>query len=451
MRLFASILLLIISFGFILAEGFDGVTALLLTGLFAVPCIYLIKWADLNKDFVINMFLLALTVRLAFGLFIHVWELREFFGGDALTFDIFGKQIADVWSGKVSDDDWLSVRAMSTSQPGWGIHYFVGGLYYMFGPNILAAQSLIGLVGAAIVPLLYHCSYQIFANRRVSAIAAVLAALFPAFVVWTAQLLKDGVVIFFLVLSMTMVLVLQRKLNYVAIVALVIGLAGVLSFRFYIFYMLVIAVAGSFVIGRRSSVEGFVRGLALLIFVGLALTYIGVLNTATENLERFGSLETLQRSREDLATSADSGFGAEADVSTTQGALTTIPIGFTYLMFAPFPWQAASIRQSITIPETIVWWAMFPLIVTGLIYSIKNKLRASIPVIVFTLLLTLGYSIFQGNVGTAYRHRTQIQVFLFIFVGVGGALILERRENQKILADVSRKRFEDGLRNHGIR
>ena len=451
MRLFASILLLITAFGFIIAEGFDGVTSILLVAVFAAPVIYLIRWTDLNKSFVLDMFLLALAVRMAFGLFIHVYELRDFFGGDALTFDVCGNQIAEVWSGRASPDDTLSLRAMSTTTPGFGIHYLVAAVYYLLGPNILAAQSLVGLIGAAIIPLLYHCSYQIFSNSKVSSIAAVLAAIFPAFVVWTGQLLKDGIVIFFLVLSMTMVLVLQKKLNYVAIVALVVGLIGVVSFRFYIFYMLVIAVAGSFVIGRRSSVEGFVRGLALLVFVGLALTYLGVLSTASASLERFGTLEILQRSREDLSRSADSGFGAEVDVSTTEGAISTIPLGFTYLMFAPFPWQAASIRQSVTIPETIVWWAMFPLIIMGLIYSIRNKLRASIPVVIFTLLLTLGYSIFQGNIGTAYRQRSQIQVFLFIFVGVGGALILERRENQKILSEASRKRFEEGLRNHGIR
>ncbi|MDT5159222.1 MAG: hypothetical protein QOH51_3579, partial [Acidobacteriota bacterium] len=49
----------------------------------------------------------------------------------------------------------------------------------------------------------------------------------------------------------------------------------------------------------------------------------------------------------------------------------------------------------------------------------------------FTTMLTLAYSIFQGNVGTAYRQRSQILVFYFIFVAVGAVLMKERREDRQ--------------------
>ncbi len=47
------------------------------------------------------------------------------------------------------------------------------------------------------------------------------------------------------------------------------------------------------------------------------------------------------------------------------------------------------------------------------------------------MMLTLSYAIFQGNVGTAYRQRTQIQVFLLMFMAVGVVIRLERREDEK--------------------
>jgi 4-amino-4-deoxy-L-arabinose transferase-like glycosyltransferase len=447
MRLFSSILLLTLSLAFIAAEGFDGLVAISLVAAIAAIALFLIKWAELDKDFVIDIFLLALGARMAFGLFIHVYELRDFFGGDAFTFDSYGKQITYVWLGLDSATSFYSTRALSTVNPGWGINYFVAGLYYWFGYNILAAQSVIGAIGAATAPMLYHCSYQMFNNTKVSRIAALLGAIFPAFLVWTSQLLKDGVVVFLLVLVMTMVVVLQKKLNYLAILALVVGLAGIISFRFYIFFMLVVAVAGSLILGRKNSLEGLVRGLSLIVVVGLALTYFGILESATTSLDRFGTFEQLQRSRADLAGTADSGFGEDVDVSTTDGAISTIPIGLMYLFLAPFPWQAVSLRQSVTIPETLIWWSFIPLILIGIGYSLKNKLRASIPIIIFTVMLSLAYSVFQGNVGTAYRQRTQIQVFLFIFIGVGGSLILEKRENHRILAEMKQKKFEENLRN----
>jgi hypothetical protein len=44
-------------------------------------------------------------------------------------------------------------------------------------------------------------------------------------------------------------------------------------------------------------------------------------------------------------------------------------------------------------------------------------------------MLTLAYSLFQGNVGTAYRQRSQLLVFYFIFVAVGAVLLKERAED----------------------
>ena len=46
-------------------------------------------------------------------------------------------------------------------------------------------------------------------------------------------------------------------------------------------------------------------------------------------------------------------------------------------------------------------------------------------------MLTLAYSVFQGNVGTAYRQRAQLLVFYFIFVAVGGVLLKEKREEKR--------------------
>jgi Ca2+/Na+ antiporter len=105
-----------------------------------------------------------------------------------------------------------------------------------------------------------------------------------------------------------------------------------------------------------------------------------------------------------------------------------VPLGLTYLLLAPFPWQLASLRQAITLPEMIVWWLSIPLLVLGAFFTIKHRLREIAPIIIFTSLLTLTYSIMQGNVGTAYRQRAQLLIFYFVFVAVGFVLVKERRE-----------------------
>jgi len=132
----------------------------------------------------------------------------------------------------------------------------------------------------------------------------------------------------------------------------------------------------------------------------------------------------------DQQRSAESGFGQDVDIDTTEGALWIVPIGLLYLLFAPFPWQLASLRQIITLPEMIIWWISFPLLVLGLWYAVKHRLREVSPIVMFTTMLTLVYSVFQGNVGTAYRQRSQLLVFYFIFVAVGAVMVMERKEDR---------------------
>jgi len=261
-----------------------------------------------------------------------------------------------------------------------------------------------------------------------------MTAFFPAFIIWSSQLMKDGLIIFLLVVVMIAVLQLQEKFRYEWLAILVLAMFGIMSLRFYIFYMIAIAVVGSFIIGVTNNPAAILRRTAVLIILGLGLTYLGVLRNATIDIGRYGNLEMLQRSRMDLAQRAESGFNEDVDVSTTEGAISALPLGFAYLMFAPFPWQATNVRQAIALPEVLIWWLMIPLLIAGIVYTVRHRLREAFPVLLFSLMLTLAYSIFQGNVGTAYRQRTQIQVFLFMFIAVGWQLRKERREDRKLIA-----------------
>ena len=109
----------------------------------------------------------------------------------------------------------------------------------------------------------------------------------------------------------------------------------------------------------------------------------------------------------------------------------TIPTGLAHLLLAPFPWELTSFRQAITMPEMLVWWASFPLLILGVWYMMKYRLRQVSPILTFTMMLSIAYSVFQGNVGNAYRERAQLLIFYFIFVAVGYVLLRERYERRE--------------------
>jgi hypothetical protein len=384
-----------------------------------------------NGSFLLKIFLAALLVRMVVATAIYVFKAQEFFGGDAITYDVFGWAQMLGWGGDKYYQAIANRFVRGEMGSGWGMVYLVAAIYRIVGRNMLAVQLVNAVFGAATSVTIFLCAHHMFNNLRVARFASVAVAFYPSLVLWSSQGLKDGPIVFFLTLAILATLKLGEKLTLKHLAVLVAALIALLSFRFYVFYIACLAIGGAFVIGiQKITPISFVRQFAVIILLGLALMYLGVTRSATIQFREYGSLERLQTSRADLATS-ESGFGKDVDVSSTVGALGVIPLGLLYLLFAPFPWQLVSLRQSITLPEMIVWWGSFPLLVLGMWFAIRYRLRMISPILIFTVMLTLAYSVFQGNVGTAYRQRAQLLVFYFIFVSVGLTLVLEKREERK--------------------
>jgi small basic protein len=408
----------------------------------SLPSLFVLLRAKEERRFLLRVFTLAVLARIIVATIIFIAGKEDFFGGDANTYDMFGQSLLQSWHG----DAYHAARYAGFIKSGagaWGMLYVVAIIYQFIGENRFAIQLMNASVGAATAVVIYYAAQSLFSNTRVSRVAAVLVAFFPSLILWSSQALKDGLIILALALGILATLRLMEEITVGYVLVLAVCLLGLLSLRFYIFYMMVAAVGGSFVLGMKSvNAQSFVQRFIAVAAIGLAFTWFGVLRDAGMQLERYGDLKTIQMSRVDQA-SAGSGFGKDVDVSTTEGALTAIPIGLVYLLFAPFPWDMATLRQSITLPEMVVWWGAFPLLVLGLWYALRHRLRQVAPIVIFTTMLTLAYSLFQGNVGTAYRQRSQLLIFYFIFVAVGGVLLKERSEDRRRQAQLAKQELAE--------
>ena len=430
MNALLAFLTLAVSAGIVFIAPAQAPGALVVCAAISLPTILLLARRSPERAFLLRLFVIGLLIRMLVGGVIYVGHMENFFGGDANTYDVFGLALRAAWHGD-------SVQAaayenfVGSGAGAWGMLYLVAGVYELVGQNMLAIQFVSAAVGAATAAVIYYIAQHLFNNMRVSRLAALLTCFYPSLVLWSSQALKDGVIVLVLVLSILATLRLVEKVSVRYVAVLMACLVGLLSLRFYIFYMMVAAVVGAFVIGIKSpNAQNLVGRFVAIAVIGLIFTWFGVLNSASRQFERYGNLQTVQVSRLDAARSAESGFGKDVDVSTTEGALTAIPMGVVYLLFAPFPWQLGSLRQSLTVPEMTAWWLSFPLLVLGIWFAVKHRLREVTPIVLFTTMLTLAYSLFQGNVGTAYRQRAQLLVFYFIFVAVGAVLLKERFENQ---------------------
>ena len=245
--------LLIVALALFIVPFPDGAVGLMAVAILSAIVLTIFRRFTEEKEFVTTVFLVALVFRMGFGLLVHIFEWRDFFGGDALAYDINGSNLVEIWLGHKLNNDLIAFQNDPATGTGWGMNYLTGFIYLILGKNIFAAQSFCALVGAATAPMVFFCSRKIFNNQNVARFSAIAIAVFPSFIIWSGQLLKDGLIIFLLVVAMTMVLQLQSKISYSAVAILIASMFGILSLRFYIFYMVVVAVVGSFLVGMSST------------------------------------------------------------------------------------------------------------------------------------------------------------------------------------------------------
>ncbi len=401
-----------------------------------------------DRNFLLRLFIAAIAIRVFVGSMIYYFHQTTYFAGDAETFDIFGNALMRTWQGDISYRWYVDQFIRGGSASGWGMMYVVGVIYSIVGRNMLATQFVNSVIGAATAIVAYLLASEIFPNKSVARAAGLLAAFFPSLVLWESQGLKDGPIIFLLTLSMLATLKLGNKLSFQYLAILALSLFALMTLRFYVFYIIVFSIVCAFIMGRRKlSAQAFLRQFVIMIAIGGFLAALGVTQLAGSQIDQYANLQQVQVVRQDLSRSA-SGFGQDIDVSTPEGAFWAVPIGLAYLMLAPFPWQFTSARSLITLPEMIIWWGSMPFLFLGLWFTIKHRIREVAPIALFLMILTVSYSIIQGNVGTAYRQRAQLLIFYFLFVAVGYALVNEkaREKLRKAKAEKEANRIPPELR-----
>jgi hypothetical protein len=157
------------------------------------------------------------------------------------------------------------------------------------------------------------------------------------------------------------------------------------------------------------------QGSILVLAFGFMFAFYGAGDVA----ERAFDLERLQNGRAWSARASDSGYGGDVDITDTKQALTYLPLGVAYFLFAPFPWMIRNTNHMLLLPELIVWWLAIPFLILGFWHTVRHRLRTSFAICLFTIGLTFAYGLYLANFGTAHRMRVQVLGFLIIFVSIG--------------------------------
>jgi hypothetical protein len=393
-----------------------------------------------SRAWVLRTFWWSLLPRLALAMVLNSYAadsgFAAMFWGDSSTYDAGGYSLKLFWTGE----------AVGTPQYGeilgrYGFYYFVGAIYYLFGRNQLLVQFVNGTIGSLTMLVMYALARRLFGDavaRRV----ALMMAFFPGMIFWSAGMYKDPAILLCIAVSMYSVVRLREAISPSMLLLFTGAVVALATLRFYISYFVVFATLGSFVFSSRGAFLQRMASYCLLLAALVGGLNVGLRERALERQNAMITLEQLQLTRRDQAALGQSAFGQEYDVSTPAGAIRALPVGLVYLLFAPFPWAIAGARQALVLPEMLVWYGLMPAFVAGLAYGVRKQLGDVLPILVFAVSLMLAYALMQGNVGTAYRQRTQVTMFFFLFMGLG----LERRARVKQEVAGLDRRSENGRR-----
>ncbi len=364
---------------------------------------------DLRR-WLVRLALAALALRLLLVLVVQFRFSPYFFAPDAQAYERIGREISNYWSGEGF--------APQAIREGWrpGYYHLNAVFYSAFGDSRLALVVINMFAGVWTALFTFYLTKE-FLPVASAKVAALLTGVFPSLVLWSVLNIRDSLATLCTVMLVLYAIRLTKRFQPYDLWAFLGALLGLGLLRDYMAFLVLLGL----VIGSLTAVRPD-RMFATMLFgtiAAVALTYLADQVGLFSSIRPEGLLETAQILRSGLQQGAVSAFGVGADTGTIGAALRYIPIGASFLLFAPFPWDIQSTLQATAMGETLLWYPLFLLSILGFRISFRDRLPAALVPVSVLLVVVSSYALVEGNFGTAYRHRAQIMPLFFIFSGIG--------------------------------
>lgn len=291
-------------------------------------------------------------------------------------------------------------------------------VYYIFGyfPSLLRIiNSFIGVFAGINV---YFIAKRLF-DGNAARVAAFFTIFLPSMIFWQSMNLKESLVILLITLILKNIVLMESKLRlkvvfstlaYIVLLTITRSYFGIFMGGIFCLYILVnnnlsfpkklIFLTGIFIIA------GIITYKAGMGFMGLK--YVNKFSPQYVDLIRRsdykGGSEVLQ----------------EISFKNYQDLMKFLPIGISYFLLSPFPWQAGgSFIQFMATGENMFWYIIYMFLPLGVFLCYKrNKNICTLLLLILSCLIAF-YSISMGNMGLAYRYRCMLLPIFSIIAAPG--------------------------------
>lgn len=300
------------------------------------------------------------------------------------------------------------------------ISWVVAIPYSLFGRSVLMAKSMTLFFGVATVFFSWKVTQKIWGNQIANK-AGWIMALFPSLILYSALVMREAYVCFFLVIAIYGIVNWSKTQELKSIVLSLFGFIGATFFHGATFLgaMTFMGVITLVVLNDFIKSIKYLRISAINVFLLLILSYVLLLYFTNQisvpylrNFEYILSTEVL-KNKSSINVTGAAAFPEWTKVKVPHELFYKIPVRAFYFIFAPFPWDVTKTKHLIGMLDGILYLSLSLIILVNIKKIFSNfTLRIILTILV---VYVIAFSIGVGNFGTGIRHRSKF-AFLFVFL-----------------------------------
>ena len=342
----------------------------------------------------------AYVFRIAFHLVASDYPFFSYgAGGDAIMYDELARLILHMWDIKGP------FYATGDDLPLLGRTTLPSNLFALIGflnagePARFACTAFVAYVACQTVLLLHDTAMDFHGDPDDVFKVCAIVSFSPAFVLYSSDTYKDGIVAFLVVWSMSCILRFTRKLDPWLIAQSFVAMLGLYLTRFYLVFLIAMPLVASLLAGK-SRTRNAVMVVALVAFVPIVMEFTDLFHSAGE-----AANAAYDVARNPNGHAENARFGSGVELAGDDSLLGLSIVRVVYTLFSPFPWQTGSLALHLGKIDTFLWYY---LLWRGTRSARELWSRDQALLLCFGLVLVLGllmYSVIMSNVGLILRER----------------------------------------------
>ncbi len=335
-------------------------------------------------------------------------------GGDSETYEILSEMVEQRWSHSgihfvTSDEVW------SIGQAALPVNLFALINHMNSGPAREGCTAIVALSACITALNLYKLAIELEIPKLYAYRTTAAFLFMPAFVMYTSDIYKDGLVLLFMLGALGSAIRLVRRFSMLHVL---IGIASLWAL-WYVRTYLVFAAVAPLVVGlsglnSKSLARPVIVFIAIMAGTFAVATYSNVLQgavgTATETFDLGTNWRVLK-----YAEYGGSGIQFD-DGGSIYGA---IHWKILYTVFAPFPWQSGSFGLHIGKIDSLIGTYFFYRSVVAIRRHWKTDKGLILALLVFIIPMSVVYAFGIYNVGLILRQRMPVVTMMLLLGALG--------------------------------